>query len=92
MNPESLGNGLGEDTGLMIKGDIGECIGSGTVVMIDGDEISQTNVINAGTDTPLFIENLKVHLLCEGCRFSISKRALLNPAVKKNAHANKAKN
>jgi cyanophycinase len=78
MNPEALGVGLGEDTSLIIKnGQDAECRGSGTVVVIDGKEIGETNVTDADDDTPIYIEGLKVHLLAKGCRFSIAERKMI---------------
>jgi cyanophycinase len=86
MNPEALGIGLGEDTALIVKkGAVAECCGSGSVVIIDGNEIGHTNIVTAGDDTPVFIENLKVHLLTSGCRFDLKQRRikLSGPELKK---------
>ena len=77
MNPEALGIGLGEDTALIIKnGDQAECRGSGMVVIIDGNEIVQTNVTDIDDNDPIFVENLKVHLLAKGNHFSIRDRKI----------------
>lgn len=89
MNPESLGVGLGEDTALVIKkGSEAECHGSGTVVIIDGSQIGQTNVARAEGDAPFFVEGLVVHLLSKGCRFSISERKMASPAKKSKKTGN----
>ncbi|MCE3260155.1 MAG: cyanophycinase [Bacteroidetes bacterium] len=78
MNPACIGVGLGEDTALMIeKGNIAKCLGSGMVVIIDGKEVGHTNIAYAKDDTPLCIENLKVHLLCRGCGFKFKEREFL---------------
>jgi cyanophycinase len=78
MNPQCLGIGLGEDTALIIKrGNVAECRGSGSVIIVDGNEITQTNIAEADTDMPIFVENLKVHLLCKYSRFSISDRKFM---------------
>lgn len=83
-NPMQLGIGLGEDTALIIKkGDKAECRGSGMVVIIDGKNIGQTNITDAQENEPIFVENLIVHLLVKGCRFSIKKRLLATPAISK---------
>ena len=48
-NPKTLGLGLGEDTGLLIKnGHTMEAIGSGLVILVDGRKITDTNI----TDIP----------------------------------------
>lgn len=85
VNPDQLGIGLGEDTALIIKnGTEAECRGSGMVVIIDGQDLRQTNIATVKPDEPVFVENLIVHLLAKGCRFSIKKRQLYNPAQRKN--------
>jgi cyanophycinase len=77
MNPESLGIGLGEDTALIIKNGVdAECRGSGMVVIIDGNAIEQTNVTEVEDSEPILVENLKVHLLVKGSRFSIKERKM----------------
>lgn len=81
IHPEQLGVGLGEDTALIIRnGSEAECRGSGMVVIIDGRLMRQTNISSALPGEPVFVENLKVHLLVKGCRFSIKTRKLYNPA------------
>jgi len=83
MNPESLGIGLGEDTALVIKnGELAECRGSGSVTIIDGNYIGQTNITDTEVESPIYIENLIVHILANGCRFSIKDRRLAMPATR----------
>jgi cyanophycinase len=83
MNPEKLGIGLGEDTALIIKnGTDAECRGSGMVVIIDGRHILQTNIAKVREGEAVYVENLKVHLLVKGCRFSLKTRKLIKPGVK----------
>lgn len=78
MNPEALGIGLGEDTALIVKkGYEAECRGSGMVVIIDGNEILQTNVTEIENNDPIYVENLKVDLLVKGCKFSIKDRKMI---------------
>jgi cyanophycinase len=78
INPGLLGIGLGEDTALLIKnGNEATCYGSGMVVIIDGKEITKTNIADAESGCPVYVENLKVHLLVKDCRFSIQERKLM---------------
>jgi cyanophycinase len=71
-NPGDLGIGLGEDTALLVtEGNRARCLGSGTVTLIDGREIEQTNVHTVRDDYPVFVENLHVHLLVKNCVFFI---------------------
>lgn len=85
MNPSKLGIGLGEDTALIIKrGTEAECRGSGMVVIIDGRHIGQTNITTVKSGESVYVENLKVHLLVKGCRFSLKTRQVKAPSGKKN--------
>jgi len=85
VNPGQLGIGLGEDTALIIKkGYEAECFGSGMVVIIDGKDVGQTNVSTVPDDLPIYVENLRVHLLVKNCRFDIRMAQLHNPAIDKS--------
>ena len=79
LNPTCLGIGLGENSALLISdGNTAECIGSGMVILIDGSTISTTNIHKAEGLTPIVIENLKVSIIAEGCRYSLKERKLLS--------------
>jgi len=74
-NPSCLGIGLGEDTGMIItEGNHMEAIGSGMVVIIDGHFIRHSNIADIPESNPLSIENLVVHFMALGDRFSIQQR------------------
>lgn len=80
INPRNLGIGLGEDTALIIhNGNEAECRGSGMVVLVDGAGIGQTNISEADEACPVFVENLKVHLLTENCRVNLKTRKMSAP-------------
>ena len=75
MNPSCIGIGLGEDTALVIrKGNEAECKGSGMVVILDGRDISETNIAYAEPGTPLWAENLRVHMITKGNYFLLHER------------------
>lgn len=75
MNPSCIGIGLGEDTALTIKrGNEAVCSGSGMVMILDGRDISHTNISYAEPGTPLCIENLRVHMLAKGNGFLLKER------------------
>lgn len=78
MNPTCIGIGLGEDTALIIKkGNIAECYGSGMVTIIDGKNVKHSNIAYAEDNTPICIQNLKVHILCKGNKFILSERQFI---------------
>lgn len=75
LNRSCIGLGMGEDTALFIsKGDEAECIGSGMVIVIDATAVKSTNADEADQYTPIVAEDLKVHILAEGSKFSLKKR------------------
>ncbi len=69
--PDHLGIGLGEDTALIIKNRNAECKGSGMVVIIDGGNITATNSKEAKKHEPIYVKNLRVHLLIKGTFFKL---------------------
>ncbi|MFO7817639.1 MAG: cyanophycinase [Desulfovibrionales bacterium] len=77
-NPNSLGIGLGEDTGLLIrKGDIQEVVGSGLIIVVDGSGIRHTNMASISEGELISIENLSVHVMVPGDVFHLSERKLV---------------
>ena len=65
-NPKTLGIGLGEDTGLLIKnGDSMEALGSGLVIIVDGRQIIDTNITDVELGEPISIKNLVVHVMSQ---------------------------
>jgi cyanophycinase len=74
-NPTCIGVGLAEDTAMVIrKGNEMECIGSGMVIIIDGREIKHTNIAHVPVNSPIYIENLKVHVLTKGNGYLLNER------------------
>lgn len=74
-NPGKIGVGLGEDTGMIITdGNQMEAIGSGLVVIIDGQDIVHLNIADIPEGNPISIENLKVHFCAHGNGFRIDER------------------
>ncbi len=78
MNPAYIGIGLGEDTALIIKkGNEAECKGSGMVVIMDGRDITHSNIAYAEPGTPLCVENMRIHILAKGNGFLLNERRFL---------------
>ncbi|MBA3648224.1 MAG: cyanophycinase [Chitinophagales bacterium] len=74
-NPSCLGIGLGEDTGMIIsEGNHMEAFGSGMVIVIDGHHIRHSNIADLPMGNPISVENLMVHFMSSGDRFSIKSR------------------
>ena len=66
-NPKTLGIGLGEDTGLLIKNRVSmEALGSGLVIIVDGRQILDSNISDVALGEPISIKNLVVHVMSQG--------------------------
>lgn len=75
--PKIIGIGLAEDTGLIIKGNKFEVIGSGMVIVFNARKAKHNNrkVIKEGD--AMSLTNLKTHILANGDRFNIEKKSIL---------------
>jgi cyanophycinase len=74
-NPQCIGIGLGEDTGMLIlEGNKMEAIGSGLVIIIDGHDIGHCNIADIPDGNPISIENLKVHFCEKGNGYNLHER------------------
>jgi cyanophycinase len=91
-NPQCIGIGLGEDTGMLItEGNKMEAIGSGLVVIIDGHDILHSNIADIPDGNPISIENLKVHFCEKGNGYLLKERQFL-PEAREGAVINKQVN
>jgi cyanophycinase len=73
-NPTSIGIGIEEDTAVIVRnGKDAEVIGNGVVIIIEGFELTRSNIFDSETDAPIAIENLKVHLLSKGSTYALPK-------------------
>ncbi len=80
-NPQCIGIGLGEDTGMLItEGNKMEAIGSGLVIIIDGHEIVHSNIADIPEGNPISLENLKVHFCEKGNGYLLRERKFLPEA------------
>ena len=75
-NPRTLGIGLGEDTGLLIKGHSMEAIGSGLIILVDGRHIKDTNLTQVEMGTPISIKNMVVHVMSKFDHYDLSKHEM----------------
>ncbi|MFZ1688890.1 MAG: cyanophycinase [Flavobacteriales bacterium] len=74
-NPNAIGIGLGEDTGVVITdADMLETIGSGQVMIFDGHDISYSDYADVEEGEPFSIEGMKVHIISKGHSYSVKQR------------------
>jgi cyanophycinase len=81
-NPSCIGIGLGEDTGMLItEGNKMEAIGSGCVIIVDGHDVSFSNIADIPDGNPYSLENLKVHICEKGNGFLVNERKFVPEAA-----------
>ncbi|SIT83395.1 cyanophycinase [Pontibacter indicus] len=82
-NPGCIGIGLEEDTAILVKDGIEvEVVGSGLVTILDGMDISSTDIYDIDPGDPFTIYDLEMHLLGDGKTYTI-------PAYNKTANGGK---
>lgn len=74
--PHVIGIGLAEDTGLVIKNNTAEVIGSGMVIVFDGRKLKHNNEKILKPGTPMSLTHLKTHILAIGDRFNFKKNKI----------------
>jgi cyanophycinase len=81
LHPECIGLGLGEDTGVVIsEGNHMEVIGSGWVTVIDGSEMTHSDIRDIQDNHVPSMENVRVHFIKKGNGFLIGERRFLKEA------------
>ncbi|WP_426348879.1 cyanophycinase [Alloiococcus sp. CFN-8] len=74
-NPFILGIGIDEDTAMIVNNNSSlKVIGSGAIYIIDGREITYTNVSEQHQEEVLSIFNVKMHILKRGNAFDLIRR------------------
>jgi cyanophycinase len=78
-DPQYVGIGLSEETGIIIKeGNKVEVFGTGVVTIIDASRIRFTNTRQVEENEPIAVEHLIMHMLVEGYRYCL-KEHLFQP-------------
>lgn len=73
--PGAVGIGLDEDTGVVIeRGTKMRAIGSSSVVIVDGCNITHNNIADIRSGMPLSVSNLSVHIMTNSDVFDIHTR------------------
>lgn len=83
-NPTCIGVGIGEDSGVILKGDeTVEIIGTGQVFIVDGSDIGHSNIIDIEPGEPIAVENIRIHSLVNGYGYDFKNRRVLTPQLNK---------
>lgn len=74
-NPAIIGLGIDEDTAVIVDSDMKFTVaGTGVVTVVDGRDITFTNISEQYPDEPLAITNVKIHVFPEGYGFNINTK------------------
>lgn len=74
-NPKNLGIGIDEQTAIVVeRGNGFYVLGSGGVYVIDGTEVTYSNVAEEDLKKTLSIYNVRMHMLSQGDRFDLLNR------------------
>jgi len=80
VQPGIIGFGLAEDTGMIISaGNNIEVIGSGIITILNGKNITYTNLIDITDKMPISVENIIVHILSQGEKYDLATNQPIRP-------------
>jgi cyanophycinase len=75
-NPTCIGIGIEEDTAIIVRNGLdAEVIGSGVVIVIEGFNITDSNILELGSEESIYIHNLNVNLLSKGNKYQIPRHS-----------------
>lgn len=79
-NPGTIGLGLGEDTGVVIRdGHLLEAIGGGLIVIFDGANITHSNIADIEKGQAIAVQGVTIHTLVKGYGYDLLSREYLRP-------------
>jgi cyanophycinase len=79
LDPDHLGVGIDENTGILVEGGGFEVLGSGVATVVDAEDA--TVIHPAGDEDPTTLFGVRLHLLPAGCLFDTATReASIGPA------------
>lgn len=73
-NPRVLGVGIDEDTAAIMERGRLSVIGSGAVYVVDGAEVSHSNIAEGSNQQALSMHDVKLHVLSAGDGFDLRRR------------------
>jgi len=85
-NPKNLGVGIDEDTAIIVEqGDSFRVLGSGAVYIVDGTDVSYSNLSDRNPEGILTLHNVKLHVLGADDCFDLVNRCPILPQVEAKA-------
>ena len=93
--PQDIGLGIDENTALVVSDGRCEVFGENSVTVVDAGGITYTNLPDLAQDEALTLHGVRVHVLAEGHKYDLEKRAPIDETDKadkgKAASAEKAR-
>jgi cyanophycinase len=84
-NPRLIGIGLGEDTAILLTGGPRfRVVGSGLVIVVDGESIDFTNVFEVEHMETFSVEDVRIHVLSSGAGYDLKNRTFLRPPIRES--------
>lgn len=83
LNPRILGIGIDEDTAILVRGKEFSVIGSGAVYIVDGSQVTRSNIAEGEQDSVLSMFGVKLHVLSAGDSFNLSTRRPTGKSIQK---------
>lgn len=74
LNPGILGIGIDEDTSIIVEGDHFTVLGNNAVYVVDGHEVTYTNISEATAERTMSMHDVRLHILAEGEVFDFKQR------------------
>lgn len=82
LNPRVLGVGIDEDTAIVVRGQWLRVLGSNAVYIVDGHDVTFTNMSESEAERTMSVHDVRVHILAEGESFHLgSRRPSLRAAI-----------
>jgi cyanophycinase len=79
-NPQLLGVGLDEKTGIVVKGTNFRVVGEGSATVMCGANMSHSNLVYRDKDETIAMLDIRLHVLPSGYSYDIAERAPHAPA------------
>ncbi len=73
-NPRVVGLGIDEDTAFVLEDGVFTVIGSGAVYVVDGEDVTYSNIAEEKRDRPLTMFDVRLHVLSSGDSFEMKTR------------------
>ncbi len=73
-SPRVLGVGIDEDTAIVVRGDRFEVLGAGAVYVLDGSDVTRSNVAEGRAADALSLADMRLHVLSAGDAFDLATR------------------